>query len=78
MKVGAKITEKKGEIVIDPQPKYKNDRTLDPHKDHRLAMAFCILGLKLGVRVRDIECTHKSYPHFVRDFKAIGAVVRKK
>ena len=77
-KVGAKITEKKDELIIDPHSKYKNDRLLDPHKDHRLAMAFCVLGLKLGVRVKDIECTHKSYPDFVRHFKAIGAVVRKK
>ncbi|MCK5260219.1 MAG: 3-phosphoshikimate 1-carboxyvinyltransferase [Candidatus Omnitrophica bacterium] len=78
LKVGAKITEKRDELVIDPQDKYKNDRLLDPHKDHRLAMAFCVLGLKLGVRVNDIECTHKSYPDFVRHFKAIGAVVHKK
>lgn len=76
-KVGAKITEKKDELIIDPQEKYKNGRLLDPHKDHRLAMAFCILGLKLGVRVKDIECTRKSYPDFVQHLKAIGAVVRK-
>ena len=78
LKVGAKITEKRDELIIDPQTKYKDDCVLDPHKDHRLAMAFCVLGLKLGVSVKDIECTRKSYPDFVRHFKAIGAVVHKK
>jgi 3-phosphoshikimate 1-carboxyvinyltransferase len=76
-KVGAKISEKRDELIIDPQTKYKNDRLLDPHKDHRLAMAFCVLGLKLGARVKDIECTHKSYPDFVRHFRAIGSIARK-
>jgi len=77
LKIGAKITEKHDEIVIDPQESYKKDRLLDPHHDHRLAMSFCVLGSKIGTRVKDIECTHKSYPDFVRDFKAIGALVRK-
>ncbi len=75
VKVGAKIIEKKDEIIIDPHNKYKENCVLDPHKDHRLAMAFCVLGLKLGVRVKDIECTHKSYPDFIRDFKKIGVLV---
>jgi len=77
LKIGAKITEKRDEIVIDPQERYKSNRLLDPHRDHRLAMSFCVLGSKIGVRVRDIECTRKSYPDFVKDFKAIGASVRK-
>lgn len=77
LKVGAKIQETKDELIIEPQEEYKNNCLLDPHKDHRLAMAFCVLGLKIGVRVKDIECMRKSYPEFIRDFKAIGAVVSK-
>jgi len=77
LKIGAKITEKRDALVIDPQECYKSNCLLDPHKDHRLAMSFCVLGSKIGVRVKDIKCTHKSYPDFVKDFKAIGAIVRK-
>ncbi|HQP10087.1 MAG TPA: 3-phosphoshikimate 1-carboxyvinyltransferase [Candidatus Omnitrophota bacterium] len=77
LKVGADIREKKDELIIVPQDKYKMSRLLDPHKDHRLAMAFCILGLKLGVRVKDIECTHKSYPDFIRDLRKLGVSIRK-
>lgn len=72
VKIGARITEKKDEIVIYPQPCYKQNILLDPHHDHRLAMAFSVLGLKCGVQIKDIECTAKSYPRFVSDLKKIG------
>lgn len=76
LKIGANIEEASGELRIYPQPQYKKNCLLDPHHDHRLAMAFCVLGLKVGARVKDIECTSKSYPSFVRDFKALGAKVK--
>ncbi|MBI5149881.1 MAG: 3-phosphoshikimate 1-carboxyvinyltransferase [Candidatus Omnitrophica bacterium] len=75
-KVGACIEEKKDEMVISPQPVYRSHRLLDPHRDHRLAMAFAVLGTKLGVRIKDIECTAKSYPGFVRDFRSLGVPAR--
>lgn len=75
-KVGACIRETRDTLTVVPQTSYKQNRLLNPHNDHRLAMAFSVLGMKLGVRVKDIECTRKSYPNFVRDFKALGAIVR--
>ena len=71
LKVGADITEKEDELVITPRPEYKGGVTLDPHHDHRLAMAFAVLGAKIGVKVLDMECTKKSYPGFVRAFRAV-------
>jgi len=72
-KIGANVIERKNELVIKPKDYYKNNCVLDPHQDHRLAMSFCVLGLKVGVRVKDIECCRKSYPEFVCDFKKLGA-----
>ncbi len=72
-KVGANISAKSSELIIHPQDNYRTGCVLDPHHDHRLAMAFAVLGLKLNVTVKDIECTHKSYPDFVKDLKKIGA-----
>ncbi len=77
LKIGAQVAEKPNEIIICPQDHYKSDVTLDPHNDHRLAMSFAILGIKLGARVRDIGCVAKSYPGFVRDLKALGAHVKR-
>ncbi len=76
-KVGARIEEKKGEMIVHPREGYKTGCLLDPHRDHRLAMAFAVLGTKLGARIKDIECTAKSYPGFVRDFRSLGAKVHK-
>lgn len=56
---------------------YQANATLDPRQDHRLAMAFAVAGLKLGVKVKNIECVSKSYPGFVSDFRALGARARR-
>lgn len=77
LKVGANIEESPNALVIHPRTAYKTNVLLDPHHDHRLAMAFSVLGLKVGARIKDIECTHKSYPGFVKDFQTIGAAVKK-
>ncbi len=76
IKIGAKVIPKPDSLVIHPQPNYKEGCLLDPHRDHRLAMSFCVLGLKVGVRVKDIECIRKSYPRFVRDLRGLGASLR--
>jgi 3-phosphoshikimate 1-carboxyvinyltransferase len=73
LKVGADIEEKADELIIRPKGSYAGGVELDPHHDHRLAMAFAVLGLKIGVTVRDIECTAKSYPQFVTHLKKLSA-----
>ncbi len=80
LKIGADVRETKKELIIVPKPvsEYKINCSLDSHHDHRLAMSFAVLGLKVGVRVKDIECSHKSYPGFVKDFKALGARISPK
>lgn len=78
LKIGARIREKKDELIIDPQPAYRRDVLLDPHHDHRLAMAFTVLGSKIGARIKDIECAAKSYPGFVTDVLKVGGDLRKR
>ena len=71
-KVGADIQEKPDELIIHPREHYTTaSLALDPHHDHRLAMAFAVLGLKVGLTVKDVECTSKSYPGFVKAFKQL-------
>ena len=46
------------------------DAVLDPHGDHRMAMAFGLLSLRHpGLRVAHPECVSKSYPHFWDDLE---------
>jgi 3-phosphoshikimate 1-carboxyvinyltransferase len=74
LKIGASVTESRDALTIEPRVTYKKGQLLDSHHDHRLAMAFTVLGVKIGCRVKGIESSHKSYPAFVKDMKALGAL----
>jgi len=54
--------------------------TIDPHGDHRIAMAFGVLGLAASgeTTIEDAECVSKSYPGFWGDLEDIGGRVRRK
>jgi 3-phosphoshikimate 1-carboxyvinyltransferase len=71
LKIGAQVDESPNELRVFPLKAFNSLVTLDPHRDHRLAMAFTVLGLKTGITVADIECVKKSYPQFVRDMKIL-------
>lgn len=46
-----------------------NPVTIETYNDHRMAMAFAILGLvRPGISIRNPACVAKSYPTFWQDF----------
>jgi 3-phosphoshikimate 1-carboxyvinyltransferase len=50
---------------------------IDPQSDHRVAMAFALVGLlSPGVRVAEPECVAKSYPTFWADLERVRAATR--
>ena len=51
--------------------------TIDPHNDHRIAMACAVaaLGAKGETKIQDVECINKSYPQFFIDLRVLGANV---
>jgi 3-phosphoshikimate 1-carboxyvinyltransferase len=51
--------------------------TIDPHNDHRIAMACAVaaLGAKGETKIQDVECINKSYPQFFSDLRKLGANV---
>jgi 3-phosphoshikimate 1-carboxyvinyltransferase len=48
-----------------------------PHNDHRIAMAFGILGLAAEgeTTILDAECVSKSYPNFWGDLEFLGTQI---
>ncbi len=50
---------------------------IDPHQDHRIAMALSVLGMvaKGETTVLDADCVSKSYPMFWDDMARIGAEI---
>ena len=45
--------------------------SIDTYNDHRMAMAFAPLGIKVPILINNSEVVSKSYPGFWEDFKSI-------
>jgi len=62
-RMGAGITVTDDSLTITPAPLH--GVLVDPHDDHRTAMAFTVLGLAVGgMAIRDPGCVEKSFPGF--------------
>ena len=75
-KMGARITMQESALIIEG-PSSLHGVTINPHHDHRIAMACSVAGLGASgkTRVQNAECVRKSYPDFFHDLRAIGADV---
>jgi 3-phosphoshikimate 1-carboxyvinyltransferase len=62
--VGAAVLLDGGRMTVVPGEGYRG-ATLDPRGDHRMAMAFALLGLRVpGVKILQPSCVGKSFPEF--------------
>jgi len=72
-KTGARITVEDDGLLIEPTDLLQG-AVLDTHHDHRLAMAFGVLGLVVdGISVTDPGVVSKSWPGFWEALAAIPA-----
>lgn len=61
MGAGVQVTD--DSLTVTPAPLH--GVLVDPHDDHRTAMAFAVLGLAVGgMAIRDPGCVEKSFPGF--------------
>ena len=68
MKLGAGVSLSNNGIDITPAALH--GAQLDTYDDHRLAMSFALVGLRVpGVKVEDPECVKKSFPKFWEEFE---------
>ena len=63
-------------MIISPTEKI-TDGTIDPHGDHRIAMACAVAALRAAqpVDISVAEAINKSYPDFYQHLAALGADV---
>jgi 3-phosphoshikimate 1-carboxyvinyltransferase len=75
-KVGAQITMDESSLTVKG-PCALHGATIDPHNDHRIAMACAVaaLGASGETRIQDAECVRKSYPKFFSDLRELGVDV---
>ena len=75
-KLGCELEEFEDSIII--KGKTIHGGIVNSHKDHRLAMAFSLLGLKEDVEVEDGECFDVSFPNFIEAMAEIGVELELK
>ncbi len=75
-KMGADITMDESSLTVKG-PCQLHGATIDPHNDHRIAMACAVAALRATgeTKIQDAECVRKSYPLFFNDLKRIGVDV---
>ena len=79
-KCGAAIDESGDTLTV--QPGLLHGAEVDTYEDHRMAMCFATLGLKVpGIRIKNPACVRKTFPTFFQKLAApaplgLGATVR--
>jgi 3-phosphoshikimate 1-carboxyvinyltransferase len=75
-KMGADITVNADGLTINGGCPLQG-ATVDPHNDHRIAMACAVaaLGAEGETKIQNVECINKSYPQFFSDLRVLGADV---
>jgi 3-phosphoshikimate 1-carboxyvinyltransferase len=71
-RVGCGVHATDDAMVIEPAPAEGPPVVIETYDDHRVAMAFAVLGLaRAGISIKDPACVAKSYPGFWRDLALI-------
>ncbi|HEY4686015.1 MAG TPA: hypothetical protein VII57_08220, partial [Dehalococcoidia bacterium] len=78
-KCGARVIERGDTLEVFPSDLHGAE--IETYGDHRIAMAFAILGLRVpGMRIRNPACVGKTFPNFFAKLAApppagLGATV---
>ncbi len=71
--LGAKVEITSDSISIDGCPNLEMENAeIKTYQDHRMAMAFAPLALKIPLEIEQAEVVSKSYPTFWNDLKSLG------
>jgi 3-phosphoshikimate 1-carboxyvinyltransferase len=71
-KLGATVTITDDSLNLLPAEKIQSAVTIQTYNDHRMALAFAPLALKVPLIIADAEVVAKSYPDYWNDLKSIG------
>jgi 3-phosphoshikimate 1-carboxyvinyltransferase len=68
-KCGAKVEEKGDTLTVYPSKLHGAE--IETYNDHRIAMCFAILGLKVpGIKIKNPACVKKTFPNFFQKLAA--------
>ena len=68
-KCGAKVVEEGDTLTVYPSELH--GAGIETYNDHRMAMCFAILGLKVpGIKIKNPSCVKKTFPNFFQKLAA--------
>ena len=74
-KLGATIFVTNDSLTIEQSINVNSNVAVATYQDHRMAMAFAPLALKVPIIINDAEVVSKSYPTFWEDLKNVGFAI---
>lgn len=75
-KLGAVVVVTNESLHLKPSTHINENIAINTYQDHRMAMAFAPLALKVPIKINEAEVVSKSYPDFWEDLKKIGVLVK--
>jgi 3-phosphoshikimate 1-carboxyvinyltransferase len=77
-KLGATVSVTNDSLTLAASTSINHNITIATYNDHRMAMAFAPLALKVPIIVENAEVVSKSYPDFWEDMKSLGFDILEK
>ena len=71
-KLGAIVSINENSLHLEISSETRQNIEIQTYEDHRMAMAFAPLALKIPIRINNPNVVSKSYPSFWQDLKMIG------
>ena len=71
-KLGGNITVTNEELNLESSSQINENIAIETYNDHRMAMAFTPLALKVPIQINDAKVVTKSYRNFWADFENVG------
>lgn len=71
-KLGASISVTNDSLTLEPTQEIVENIAIDTYNDHRMAMAFAPLALRVPIIINNAEVVSKSYPDFWTDLTTLG------
>jgi 3-phosphoshikimate 1-carboxyvinyltransferase len=69
-RLGARVNDFEDGMEIHPSP--LRPASIETYDDHRIAMAFAVVGLKLaGVKIKNPDCVSKTFPEFFSKLESL-------
>ncbi|WP_339884396.1 3-phosphoshikimate 1-carboxyvinyltransferase [Polaribacter vadi] len=76
-KLGANISVTNESLHLEKSTEIKENIAIKTYNDHRMAMAFAPLALKVPLKILDAEVVTKSYQKFWDDMQQIGIQIKE-